>query len=150
MKGRKLISILRLVTAWHSDLAATAPGKHFSWRASGFQSYRFLEKRPDEEHDREWSIHELLDSGALHIEGRAMRHCVYSYSERCRCGETTIWSLRLRVNGEEKRMVTIEVDPNRRSIIQIRAKCNLRPGGRSLEIIRQWATDARLHFNITR
>ena len=148
MKGRTLSSILRLVTAWHSDLAATAPGKNFSWRASGFQGYRFLEKRPDEEHDREWSIHELLDSGALFIEGRAMRHCVYSYTERCRRGVTTIWSLRLRVNGEEKRMVTIEVDAHRRSIVQVRAKCNLRPGGRSLEIIRQWATHAGLQFDL--
>lgn len=148
MKGRTLNSIRRLVTAWHSDLAATAPGKHFSWRASGLQGYRFLEKRPDEEHDREWSIHELLDSGALHIEGRAMRHCVYSYTDRCRRGESTIWSLRLRVNGEEKRLVTIEVDAHRRSIVQVRAKCNLRPGGRSLEIIRQWATRAGLQFDL--
>jgi hypothetical protein len=146
MKGRTLNSILRLVTAWHSDLATTAPGKRFSWRPSGFQGYRIGEKYPDEDHDREWSIHELLDSGALFLEGRAMRHCVHSYTDRCRCGETTIWSLRLRVNGEEKRMVTIEVDPNRRSIIQVRAKCNLRPGGRSLEIIHQWATHAGLQF----
>jgi hypothetical protein len=86
MKGRTLNSILRLVTAWHSDLAATAPGKRFSWRQSGIQGYRFLEKRPDGEPDREWNNHELLDSSALQIEGRAMRHCVYSYTDRCRRG----------------------------------------------------------------
>ena len=146
MKGRTLNSILRLVTAWHSDLATTAPGKRFLWRPSGFQGYRFREKYPDEDHDREWNIHELLDSGALFLEGRAMRHCVYNYAEHCRRGETSIWSLRLRVNGEEKRMVTIEVDAHRRSIVQVRAKCNLRPGGRSLEIIYQWATHAGLQF----
>jgi hypothetical protein len=89
-----------------------------------------------------------LDSGALQAEGRALRHCVYSYANRCRRGETTIWSLRLRVNDQEKRMVTIEVDPLRRSIIQVRAKCNLIPGGRSLEIIRQWADAAGLRFDL--
>jgi hypothetical protein len=78
MKGRTLSSILRLVTAWHSDLAATAPGRHFSWRPSVIQGYRFLEKRPDEEHDREWSIHELLDSSALHLEGRV--RCVTAFT----------------------------------------------------------------------
>ena len=87
-----------------------------------------------------------MDSGALHTEGRAMHHCVYSYANRCRRGETTIWSLRLRINGEEKWMATIEVDPRRLSIIQARAKCNLRPGVRSLEIMRQWAAWAGLHI----
>jgi hypothetical protein len=141
---------MRLVTAWHSDLAATTPGKRISWRASGIQGYRLLEKRADEEQDREWSIHELLNSGALHIEGRMLRHCVYTYTDRCRRRETTIWSLRLRVNGEEKRMVTIEVDPQRRSIVQVRAKCNRRPGGRSLEILQLWATHAGLQFDLAR
>jgi len=112
------------------------------------EEYRFLVKGPDEEGDRAWAIQELVDSGALHTEGRAMRHCVYSYANRCRRGETTIWSLRLRINGEEKRMATIEVDPRRRSIIQARAKCNLRPGVRSLEIIRQWADWAGLQFDL--
>ena len=84
----------------------------------------------------------------MHIEGQAMHHCVYSYASRCRRGETTIWSLRLRINGEEKRMATIEVDPRRRSIIQARAKCNFRPGVRSLEIIRQWADWAGLQFHL--
>lgn len=148
IQGRTLKSILRLVTAWHSDLSANKLGQRFSWRQSGIQGYRFLEKRPEEEHDRDWAILELKDSGALHAEGRAMRHCVYSYANRCRLGETTIWSLRLRVNGEEKRMVTIEVDPRRRSIIQARAKCNQRPGVRSFEIIRQWAAWAGLQFDL--
>ena len=79
-----------------------------------------------------------------------MRHCVYSYTDRCRRGETTIWSLRLRIHGEEKRMVTIELDPHRRSIVQARAKCNSRPGGRSFEIMQQWANHAGLHFDVTR
>lgn len=150
MKGRTLNSILRLVTEWHSDLAVTAPGKRFAWKPSGIKAFQFLEYRQDEEHDREWSIHELLDSGALHVEGKVMRHCVYSYADRCRRGETTIWSLRLRVNGEEKRMVTIVVNPCRRAIIQIRAKCNLHPGSRSREILQQWATFAGLAFDLNR
>ena len=116
--------------------------------STNIQGYRFLEKRVDGEHDREWTIQELLDSGALQNEGRAMRHCVYSYADRCRRGETKIWSLRLCVEGEEKRMVTIEVDPHRRAIVQVRAKCNLFPGNRSREIIRQWATCAGLQFDV--
>jgi hypothetical protein len=123
-------------------------GAWFSWKNSNIQGYRFLEKRPEEEGDRDWTILELLDSCALQTEGRAMHHCVYSYADRCRRGETTIWSLRLRVKGHEKRIMTIEVDPHRRSIIQARAKCNRRPGGRSAEIVRQWAALAGLELKL--
>jgi hypothetical protein len=45
-------------------------------------------------------------------------------------------------------MVTIEVDPRRRAIIQARAKCNLRPGGRSVEIMRQWAVWVGLEIDV--
>src|SRR6266704_4010519 len=100
------------------------------------------------DHRTEPLILELLDRDALYAEGRAMRHCVYSYANLCRRGETTIWSLRLRINGEEKRIATIEVDPRRRLIIQARAKCNLRPGVRSLQIIRQWFDWAGLQFHL--
>jgi hypothetical protein len=148
IKGRTLRSVLRLVAAWHSDLSANQPAHWFSWKSSGIRGYRFWEKRPEGEQDRDWTIEELLDSGALQAEGRALRHCVYSYANHCRRGETTIWSLRLRVNDQEKRMVTIEVDPLRRSVIQVRAKCNLIPRGRSLEIIRQWAEWAGLRFDL--
>jgi hypothetical protein len=148
IKGRTLKSILRLVLAWHANLAINKNGAWFSWKNSNIQGYRFLEKRPEEEGDRDWTILELLDSCALQTEGRAMHHCVYSYADRCRRGETTIWSLRLRVKGHEKRIMTIEVDPHRRSIIQARAKCNRRPGGRSAEIVRQWAALAGLELKL--
>lgn len=144
IEGRTLKSILRLVSKWHADLGITKSAPWCSWRKSGIQGYRFLENQAVEEGDRDWTIVELLDSTALHAEGRAMHHCVYTYVNRCRRGETTIWSLRLRVGGEEKRMVTIEVDPHKRAIVQARAKCNRCPGARSVEIIRRWASSANL------
>jgi len=148
IEGRSLKSMLRLVPAWHADLGITKETPWCSWRKSGIQGYHFLEKRPGEEGDLDWTIVELLDSSALHAEGRAMHHCVYSYADRCRRGETTIWSLRMRAKGEEKRMVTIEVNPHQRSVIQARAKCNRWPGARSGEVIRQWATAAGLRIDI--
>jgi len=148
MKGRTFKSILRLTCAWHSDLSMGEKGRSFSWAKSGIQGYRFLEKRVGEEKDREWSIQEILESGALRAEGRAMHHCVYSYANQCWRGETTIWSLRLRINDQEKSMATIQVDPRKRAIIQARAKCNMRPGGQSNEIIRQWSAWAGLQYDL--
>jgi hypothetical protein len=148
IKGRTLKSLMRLVTAWHSDLAYANQGPSYSWPKSNINGYRLVEKRPGEEHDFDWTILELLNSTALRAEGREMHHCVYSYAPSCWRGETTIWSLRMRLNHHEKRMVTIQVDPRRRAIIQLRAKCNLRPGGRSREIIHHWAASANLHFDL--
>ena len=148
IKGRTLKSILRLTHEWHSDLSRGENGRSSSWAKSGLQGYRFLEKRDGEEKDRDWSIQEILENRALQAEGRAMRHCVYSYANQCWRGETTIWSLRLRINDQEKSMVTIQVDPRKRAIIQARAKCNMRPGVQSNEIIRQWAAWAGLQFDL--
>jgi hypothetical protein len=147
MKGRTPQSILRLVRAWHLELSEMQANS-FCWGASGIPAYRFVEERPGEDDERDWTIQELLNSGALHAEGRAMHHCVYSYASRCRRGETTIWSLRLRVNDQQKRMATIEVDPRKRSIIQARSNFNRRPGVRSIELIQQWASWAGLHFGL--
>jgi hypothetical protein len=143
IKGRTLNSIMRLVRQWHGDLSRR-PSQSFSWRKSYIPEYSFLDKRDNHEDDLHWTIRELLDSEVLHAEGQAMHHCVYSYTPRCRRGETTIWSLRLRLKDQEKRMATIDVDPRRRSIIQVRDKFNSRPGARSREIIRQWADWAGL------
>jgi hypothetical protein len=148
MEGRSLKSILKLVSKWHADLGITKNAPWCSWRKSGLNGYRFLEKHPAEEGDRDWTIVELLDSAALHSEGQAMHHCVYTYVNRCRRGETTIWSLRLRAGGEEKRMVTIEVNPHKRAIVQARAKCNRWPGTRSSEILRQWASATGLSLAV--
>ena len=148
IKGRTLKSLQRLVDAWHAELAISKSGKWRSWPKSGIRNFRFLERNLAGEDDWEWSILELLDSGALHAEGRTMRHCVYSYADRCHKGDTTIWSLRLRRNGAKKTIVTIEVDPRKRSIIQAQAKCNRPPGARSREILDRWAAWADLKVNL--
>jgi hypothetical protein len=146
MDGRTVKSLLRLASTWHLDLGRKKTGGCFSWSPSGIRGYHFVERL--EQNDREWTIQELLDSDALYAEGSAMRHCVYTYANWCRRGESTIWSLRLRVDAAEKRMATIEVHPRWRAIVQFRAKCNQRPGPKSLEILRQWAEREGLRLDV--
>ena len=106
-----------------------------------------MENDDKPESQREWTIHELLTSPELYLEGRALRHCVFTYAPKCRRGETTIWSLRLRTGQNEKRMATIEVNPRKGEIIQTRAKANSYVGERSQEMIRRWTQAAGLHIN---
>jgi hypothetical protein len=147
IKGRTPASMMRLVRDWHGDMTSKNPRDSFSWPASNIQGFRFIEDCDGPEHHREWTVHELLASPELYLEGRALRHCVFTYAPKCRRGETTIWSLRLRTNQQEKRMATIEVNPRKGEIIQTRANANSNAGERSQEMIRRWAEAAGLHIN---
>jgi hypothetical protein len=147
IKGRTPASMMRLVREWHGDVTSKNLRDSFSWPASNIQAFRFVEDCDETEHQREWTIHELLTSPELYLEGRTLRHCVFTYAPKCRRGETTIWSLRLRTNQREKRMATIEVNPRKGEVIQTRAKANSYAGERSKEMIRRWAEAAGLHIN---
>jgi hypothetical protein len=150
MEGRTPKSMLRLTSTWHIDLAQNKQGPNFAWAKSSIEGYRFEETKEGEEHPRIWIIRELVQSNELYAEGRALHHCVYTYALRCRNGEITIWSLRLRTQHGEKSMATISVDPKTRGIIEARAKCNLSLGPRSLEILHRWAAWAGLDCTLLR
>jgi PcfJ-like protein len=146
MEGRTPQSLLRLVKRWNPDLESPLPNS-FDWAESGIPAYRFVETRPAG-HKLDWTISELLNSGALYAEGRSMCHCVYTYAGKCSRRESSIWSLRMWVAGEQKRCATIEVDLQQQAIIQVRAKYNKGSGCRARQIIRQWATWAGLDYKI--
>ncbi|HTG43131.1 MAG TPA: PcfJ domain-containing protein, partial [Verrucomicrobiae bacterium] len=143
IEGRNTNSLLRLMHRWHLE---TADSQHpvTSWPPSGIDPFRFLDKREDGM-DREWSVVELCNSAALIAEGRAMSHCVATFIDKCRRRACSIWSLRLRIQDQEKRMATIEVAPNRR-IVQIKARCNTFAGDRSQDMILRWSELAGLKY----
>ena len=90
--------------------------------------------------------HELHNGAALYAEGKAMRHCVYTYLDKCRSRESSLWSLRLKTCEGDKRIATIEVNLRSRSIIQVRAQWNRKPGLQSSYVIHQWARSVGLHY----
>jgi hypothetical protein len=143
IEGRTANSLLRLMHRWHLE-TADSQRPVTCWSASGIDPFRFLDKR-DDGMDREWSIIELCNSAALTAEGRAMSHCVADFIDRCRRRACSIWSLRLRIRDQEKRMATIEVAPNRR-IAQVRARCNTFAGDRSQDMIIRWSESAHLKY----
>jgi hypothetical protein len=143
VEGRTTRSLLRLMHRWRLE-TADSQRPVTCWPASGIDHFRFLDKREDGM-DREWSVIELRNSAALVAEGRAMSHCVARFVDKCRRRDCSIWSLRLRIRDEEKRMATIEVAPNRR-IVQIKARCNGFAGDRSQDMIIRWSQLAGLRY----
>lgn len=97
---------------------------------------------------------ELCSTDVLRIEGREMRHCVFTYASGCLNGTTSIWSLRVRPENDSKtrRLLTVEVNNSRRAIVQVRGKANQTLGAwrgkprmqMAGEILRRWAREQRL------
>jgi hypothetical protein len=82
---------------------------------------------------------ELCSCAALRVEGGVMRHCVVTYASACRAGACSIWSMRVVTPEGRRHVLTIEVDPRQRRILQVRRKCNARPMAQDVERVRRWA-----------
>jgi hypothetical protein len=147
MKGRTVQSMLRLMREWHRSLGSGSAS--LSWGRSPFEPLLFEElNRNDLEMPRRWQIMELINSAQLRREGAALHHCVASYANRCYRGASSIWSLRFWQAERINHVLTVEVDPRRRAVIQARGRANRAASGRSLRLLQDWAVRERLRMAI--
>lgn len=155
MKGRTVAALYRRVEEWHEALARDANRPRNTWNPSGIGSL-LVEEKDEFGAENIWRIVELLSSQALMDEGREMRHCVFRYAPNCINEKTAIWSLRVKpVKGSRmRRLLTIEVNLQRRAIVQVRGRCNLTlgalgRGGRwktAGALLRRWASEQKLNI----
>jgi len=147
IKGRTAHSMLRLMREWHVSLGVGIGG--LSWTPSPLQP--MLLEEPGQDADapaRQWQMMELTNSAQLRMEGAALHHCVASYADRCRQGLSRIWTLRFR-NGEKvQHVLTIEIDPKRRAVVQARGRANRAASGKPLRLLQLWAARERLRLTI--
>jgi hypothetical protein len=142
MKGRRADALLRSMREWHADLAKVEAAAGRFFRPSGFAPADFDRSRRSSRGEaiREiWHVREILTATALADEGRAMRHCVYSYASAIERGDTSIWTLTLEDNTGHWRILTIEVRHAARRVVQARRKLNLAPEARDLAVLAAWA-----------
>jgi len=149
IKGRTMASMLRLMQQWHRSLGRAFAGARSSWARSPFRPWMVEEPaRHESDLPKRWQIVELTNSAQLRQEGVALHHCVASYAHLCLRGNSSIWSLR-RWQGEKIRPVlTIEVDPKRRVVIQARGKANRSVSGKPRRLLHEWATREALQMAI--
>jgi hypothetical protein len=143
MKGRTAASLLRQTLAWHGALARLPRrAAHFTWSPCGVAGLRRIEGTgPDA---KAYTIHELLSTVELYDEGSAMHHCVGSYAMSCRSGRAAIFAMRVRAAVGIERLLTLELRPAARSIVQARGKRNRRATSVEQRIVRAWAAQASL------
>lgn len=146
LRGRTFASAMRLVADWHALLAMQRRAM-FSWSRSRWREMTL--RVTGRKRDMEWSIVELLDTRALIEEGRAMRHCVATYAQRCRFDLSRIFSLRHRWcdDNSARSVLTIEVLPRAGRIVQVRGAANSAPTGEPLSVMRRWAAREGLLVN---
>jgi hypothetical protein len=144
MKGRTVASVLRQLEEWHKQLGEDANQPSLGWRHSTIKDFRLVDGSEALANMRVWTITELLTSRALFLEGRAMRHCVATYAERCACRQTSIWSMQVENQLGRHRVLTVEVDLPKRTVCQARRKCNRLPQAVEREIMERWAAQEGL------
>ncbi|MGC4048058.1 MAG: PcfJ domain-containing protein [Armatimonas sp.] len=158
MKGRTTDALLARVDDWHAALARLSSGSRRNWRSLGLSPFTRTEDAPGKV-TLTWTVVELLDTQSLQQEGSELRHCVRTYDAKCLKGEKAIFSLRLRAsdNRVTRRMLTIEVDPRRRAVVQVRGNANSLPKEQRPEsrlrragaIVREWSRERHLGVSCT-
>ncbi len=88
---------------------------------------------------RIWTITELRTGRDLFLESQAMRHCVYMYLDDCVRRRSSIWSLQVENKEGRRRVLTIEVDPGKQSICQVRGRSNRLAQPHERQLIERWA-----------
>lgn len=149
IKARTPESLMRQMREWHRELGEDTKRPEVTWMPSGIDEFSYIERDPDTDQTRYWTIRELLRRSELVSEGRKLRHCVASYADSCRTARSSIWSLGVQIGARRKRILTIEVVSRTKQICQVRGKANRLPSEREKAILRRWAAEQGLTLGST-
>lgn len=94
------------------------------------------------ENEQSIVIQQITSELELYREGRAHKHCVYSYMWDVFYRRTFIFSLKLRSPEGQRRLLTIEVRDSK--IYQIRGLFNRQPTPEEMNWVQRWANSASL------
>jgi hypothetical protein len=140
MKGRSVQALVRGMKSWHKELAQIQKGNVRNYKRSGLDEGIWIRPRKVAKNktcEEVWTMEEIKTSRELIQEGRAMKHCVASYSGGIKGGGCSIWSLR----REGRRLVTVEVRNRARRVTQARGLQNRRATPGEKGMIQRWALE---------
>lgn len=154
--GRTLRSFRRHMRNWRTDLAdrireltrLPANRGHFyraptpisqTWERSAVGSFSL-----DGDSGIRFSIDEILNAPELFAEGGIMQHCVASYHGMVSRRMTTIWSLKVHDGVTSRRLLTIQVDAEKKHIVQVKGKKNREPRNSEVRLLKKWSQQESL------
>jgi hypothetical protein len=136
-KRRAVERLLEQVAKWQPPMTINGHSPSLKWSKTGIGGLEYDDTQGWTR--RTWAIRELLDSNELRAEGRAMRHCVATYAHRCIGRRSSIWSMTCYSCLGQENLLTIEVDPNTRTIVQAKGRHNGHPSAEARSIMMRWA-----------
>jgi hypothetical protein len=149
MKGRTPRSLVRSMEEWHRGLGLVTGGP--SWERSRLHPLILeVPHREPKAPPIRWELTELTSGAQLRAEGAALRHCVASYGHRCWRGVSRIWALRRGSGSRLRPVLTIEIDPRKKAVVQARRYRNRLPSARELELLQTWAARENLRLLCSR
>lgn len=152
MKGRTIGSVTRLTNRWHVEMQKARLDRIIEWPGLQIRDWEFVSG------DRLWTVVELRTNRELLYEGRAQKHCVFSYVDRCVAGGSAIFSMRaypkiaagcaeagsvVREATAELTRMTLEVGSNR-VIGEIGGLMNRPATLEEVRVLRSWAREKGL------
>jgi hypothetical protein len=147
IQGRTVSSMLRLMQDWHKSLGLASAS--LAWAPSSLRPMLVEEpSRDPADPPGRWQMMELTNSVQLRTEGTALRHCVARYADHCYRGMSRIWSLRFWRGEKAHHVLTFEIDPAKRVVVQARGMANRMASGKPLRLLREWADRERLRLAI--
>lgn len=149
--GHTFESLVKHMEKWHADLGRIKILGNMYWDGHAINDDTFV--TDVDQQKLYWHFKQIKTSKELALEGNMMRHCVYSYRDRCRDGHISIWSLSTssdpKYDKSAKRRVTIELSNDGR-ITQAKKKANIAPTADERKIIYKWANKNGLSANVVR
>lgn len=132
LKGRTLQSLLRQSNEWHKRSVYMATLQY--WQSCGIEGFRY------ERNDGDIVVEELISTKELEREGKAMKHCVATYSHLCAKGRAAIYSFRKYTQGlMTEPLATIEVNLFSKRIVQAKGKMNKPIPNEARKCMELWA-----------
>ncbi|MFK7768594.1 MAG: PcfJ domain-containing protein [Mariniblastus sp.] len=146
LRGRSIRWMRRHMVNWRAQLNIPNPffpkhpRRNSRWEPLGINGIRI------ENDEGVLSIVELLTGDELVVEGGILKHCVGTYDRHCVRGNSSIWSVRLTRNEVQRRILTIELCPTRKTIVQAKGKSNSAPTEEARALVKQWVRQENLHW----
>ena len=136
---RTVLSLLEKVREWQAEETNHSGIPSLTWARSGIGQFQHDDGWERTWRSRVWTICELLNSSELTAEGKVMRHCVARYAWRCSRRQSSIWSMMCTSYLGQERVLTVEINPETRMIVQAKGKRNSRPSPAARNIMMKWA-----------
>jgi hypothetical protein len=145
MKGRTVSSMMRMMEAWHRGLGLERGG--LTWQPSPLRPMAIEEPGEDPAAPpKVWRLVELTSGEQLRLEGAALHHCVGRYAGLCSQGHSRIWSLRVQRGDKIRHVLTIQVNLQKRAVVQARGFRNRLAAGKALRLLQDWSVREKLRL----